>query len=316
MTRDIHTAFVLGAGLGTRLKSLTAHRPKPLIPVANRPLIAYAFDHLREAGVERFVVNTHWRAEVYGTAFPGGTHDGAPIAFRHEAPEVLETAGGIKNAEDLLGSGPFWVYNGDILSTLPLAPALRAHLESGNEVTLVLRSHGGPLQVACDKSGGVTDIGKLVDPAAAPRFLFTGIYLVNPEFFARIPPATKISVIPIFCDMIRTGARLGGVVIDEGHWWDLGTREHYLDVHRALHIADCGLRIADWIHPTASVSPSAQITGATTIGPGARIGDGAQLHDCIVWENAEVTAGAVLARCILTPGTRAEGRQTDADVTV
>src|SRR5204862_2326676 len=86
----IRTAFVLGAGLGTRLRPLTNRRPKPLIPVVNRPLISYAFDHLLGVGVERLVVNTHWRAEAWQTAFPDSSYRGAPIAFRHEAPEVLE----------------------------------------------------------------------------------------------------------------------------------------------------------------------------------------------------------------------------------
>src|SRR5436190_1404092 len=93
--RVIRTAFVLGAGLGTRLKSLTARRPKPLIPVANRPLITYAFDHLLGVGVERLVVNMHWRSEVYARAFPEAIYRGAPLSFCDEQPEVLETAGGI-----------------------------------------------------------------------------------------------------------------------------------------------------------------------------------------------------------------------------
>ena len=116
----IRTAFVLGAGLGTRLKSLTARRPKPLIPVANRPLITCAFDHLLGVGVERLVVNMHWRSEAYARAFPGPTYRDASLTFRDEQPEVLETAGGIWNVRDLLGDGTFFVYNGDILSDLPL----------------------------------------------------------------------------------------------------------------------------------------------------------------------------------------------------
>ncbi|EDY19353.1 Nucleotidyl transferase [Chthoniobacter flavus Ellin428] len=265
----IRTAFVLGAGLGTRLKSLTARRPKPLIPVANRPLITYAFDHLIDAGVERLVVNTHWRSEAYARFFPEGTYRGVPLAFRDEQPEVLETAGGIWNVRDLLGAGTFVVYNGDILSDLPLAGAIRTHVDSGNEVTMVLRSSGGPLQVAFDAATGrVTDIGGRVDAAAGPRFLFSGIYLVNAEFIARIPAATKISVVPIFCDMIRAGAKLGGIVIDEGHWWDLGNRENYLAVHTALATQEP----TPWIHPTAQIAPTATISGATAIGAGARVG--------------------------------------------
>ena len=133
----------------------------------------------------------------------------------------------------------------------------------------------------------------------------------NTEFLRRIPPATKISVVPIFCDMIRTGAKLGGIVIDEGNWWDLGTREQYLAVHR--WIADCGLRIADWIAPSAQISSDAIIEGATAIGANARIGAGARLRDCLVWEDAEVASGADLERCIVTDGARAEGTHRDRD---
>jgi NDP-sugar pyrophosphorylase family protein len=311
MTRVTH-AFVLGAGLGTRLMPLTSHRPKPLIPVINRPLISYAFDHLVDAGVERLVVNTHWRGEAYATAFPNGTHHGTPIAFRHEAPEVLETAGGIKNVEDLLSGGPFWVYNGDILCDLSLKVAERTHFDCGNEVTLVLRSKDGPLQVALDEgSGRITDISHRVDPASDLRFLFTGIYIVNPEFLARIPHGVKLSVIPIFCEMIRTGARLGGVVIDDGHWWDLGTREKYLDVHQRF--AESKPPIPDWLHPAAQIDPGALVNGASTVGAGAKIGAGARLHDCIIWPGAEVAPGAVLERCIVATGARAEGTHTDKD---
>src|SRR6202012_8681 len=96
-TTEVRPAFVLGAGLGTRLKSLTARRPKPLIPVANRPLITYAFDHLLGVGVERLVVNMHWRSEAYARFFPEPAYRSAPLAFRDEQPEVLETAGGIWN---------------------------------------------------------------------------------------------------------------------------------------------------------------------------------------------------------------------------
>src|SRR4051812_6565625 len=104
-------AFVLGAGLGTRLRPLTEVRPKPLIPVCNRPLIEYAFDHLRSIGVERFSVTPPCPPPVYPDLSPDAQYDSKPIAFRHE-PDILETAGGIKNVEDLLGAEPFVVYNG------------------------------------------------------------------------------------------------------------------------------------------------------------------------------------------------------------
>jgi NDP-sugar pyrophosphorylase family protein len=93
MSAHPSTAFVLGAGLGTRLKALTARLPKPLLPVCNEPLITFAFRHLRDSGVQRFVVNTHWQAHAYAKTFPSNTWDGFPLYFSHESPEVLETAG-------------------------------------------------------------------------------------------------------------------------------------------------------------------------------------------------------------------------------
>jgi mannose-1-phosphate guanylyltransferase len=168
----------------------------------------------------------------------------------------------------------------------------------------VLRSQGGPLHIALDENQRVTDIRRKLSTTPKQEFLFTGIYVVEPEFFARIPAETKISVVPIFMEMIRVGAKLGGIVIDEGRWWDLGTRGQYLDVQRFF---DSGKRIPDtgkeeeqsakainlsgiryplsgmcWVHPSAQVSPAAQLRGATAIGPHAKVGDGAVLTDCIV----------------------------------
>ena len=304
----IRQAFVLGAGLGTRLKRLTQARPKPLVPVAGRPLITHAFDHLLGAGVERLVINTHHCAEVYGTVFPGSVYRGAGLTFRHE-PGLLETGGGIKNVEDLLSGEPFVVYNGDILATLPLEPAIAHHFQTGNEVTLVLRRHGGPLQVAFDEaSGRVLDIGRRLGRAPGTH-LFTGIYVLSPAFFRRLR-LEKVSVIQPFLRMIEEGAALGAVVIDEGDWWDLGTREQYLEVHRTLRAADPA---ACWIDPAATVDPSARITGATYIGAGAKVGAGATLHDCVLWEGTRIAPGSSLTRCIVTQDQTACGTHTDTD---
>jgi NDP-sugar pyrophosphorylase family protein len=310
----IKNAFVLGAGFGTRLRSLTAQRPKPLIPVCNRPLITFAFDHLINAGVTKLVVNTHHRHENYAQFFPEKKYRDVPIFFRHEEV-LLETGGGIKNVEDLLGGEPFIVYNGDILTDLPLEKAVRNHIASGNEVTLVLRSSGGPLTISLDgESGRITDIGSRLQADVAGKFLFTGVYVVSPQFLARIPAREKISVVPIFLEMIRRGEKLGGIVLDEGDWWDLGTREQYLAVHRHLkNIPHSAFRIPHWIHPTASIAPTALIQGATAIGAGAVVGENAELRDCIVWKNAQIAAGSSLRNCIVTAGQRVEGTHADAD---
>jgi mannose-1-phosphate guanylyltransferase len=307
-------AFVLGAGLGTRLKTLTERLPKPLIPIFGKPLITFAFDQLIAAGVREIVINTHHCHEAYATAFPGSTYKGARLIFEHE-PILLETAGGIKNVESHFRDQSFVVYNGDILTNVPLDRALAHHAASGNEVTMVLRSRGEPLHVALD-GGLVVDIAGRLGVEAAQRCLFTGIYIVEPTFLRRIPPRTRISVIPLFMEMIKEGAGLGGVVLDEGVWWDLGSRESYLDVHAALAEADLFPGSGHWRQPiseTARISPGAAVSGFLSAGPGAEIEAGAQVTDCILWEGARVLPGSALTRCIVTAGRTATGRHAGFD---
>lgn len=302
-------AFVLGAGIGERLKPLTEQLPKPLVPVFHRPLITYAFDHLISAGVSRLVVNTHHIPEAYAKAFPEQSYKGTPIQFRNESPVRLETAGGIANVRDLLGNEPFLVYNGDILTDLPLKPLLTEHRENGNLITLVLRSHGPSLHIAFDpRRGLVTDIRNKLGTGDEGKYLFTGIYACDPAIHDWITPGKVESVIPIFLNMIRAGAKLGAVVIDQGSWWDLGSRTAYLSAHSALN----GM-YGPAIDPAAQVEAGAVLRGINVIGAGAVVAAGAQLEDCIVWPGGRVQAGAELKRCIVRSGITAGGSAEDVD---
>src|SRR5712692_3229540 len=153
-TSRITQAFILGAGLGTRLRPLTDDLPKPLVPIFQKPLITFAFDHLIDVGITKFFVNTHHQpgrfAEIFGrarspsapTKFDGrigdpslpGFYRDRRIEFRHE-PNLLETAGGIANVADSLGGQALLVYNGDVLTDLPIAPLIDNHFGAGNMVT-------------------------------------------------------------------------------------------------------------------------------------------------------------------------------------
>jgi len=98
----IKQAFVLGAGLGTRLRPLTDELPKPLVPIFQKPLITFALDHLIDIGIQEFVINTHRLPEAFAKAFPEKSYFGTSLRFVNE-PVLLETGGGIKNIETLLG---------------------------------------------------------------------------------------------------------------------------------------------------------------------------------------------------------------------
>jgi mannose-1-phosphate guanylyltransferase len=324
VAETIGTAFVLGAGLGTRLRPLTDDRPKPLVPIVHKPLITFAFDHLHAFGVRRFVVNTHHRPEAYGELLgeTGGRAEyrGCEVAFRHE-PVLLETGGGIGNIRDLVGDVPFLVHNGDVLADLPLQRLIDAHLSSGNVATLGLRSFGGPCQVQFDAAGGlVTDIRGAIGGRTEPGFLFTGIYVLSPEIFAHLPDEQIFSIIPVFLNMIRKGARVGGVVLDEGLWFDLGTRASYLEAHdlflRQKHRLSYSLDRAWPVAIDPSVRLSAEVTfeGATAIGAGVEIGENAHLTNCVIWENAKIASRARLEGCIVRSGRHVEGNHRDADL--
>lgn len=309
----MNKAFVLGAGLGERLRPLTAQLPKPLIPFYHRPLICAAFDHAIAAGARELVVNTHHLPHTYHEAFPDGTYAGTPLHFRHESPERLETAGGIANVRDLLdGPDSFLVYNGDILTDLPLAPLIAHHHATGNLVTLALRSSGPALHIALDPtSGRLLDIRNLLGTGHYGSLLFTGIYMVSPRFFNWLTPGKKESVIPVFLRLIAAGEKIGGLVLDQGRWWDLGNRASYLDAHLAQAGTELG-RSA--IHPHAQVHPDAILTGHNVIGPHAIVEAGARLHDSLLWPHARAASSARLDRAIVRSHITASGHHVGEDL--
>jgi mannose-1-phosphate guanylyltransferase len=311
-------AFVLGAGLGTRLRPLTEFLPKPLVPVANRPLVTYALEHLSaELGVVEVMINTHHCPEAYERAFPRGCYRDQSLSFRHE-PILLDTAGGIDNIRDWLPTNEsFVVYNGDILTDLPLRAAWQDHLRSGALVTMVLRSSGPELRVGFEAaSGAVVDLRGLLRPEWQERYQFTGIYFVAPRFLDYVRPGEIESVVPRFIAAIQAGEMIRGFVADEGHWSDLGDRESYLD---ALVLGERGfpsyLGATPWRRFAEGVElpKDLQIDAYSTIGEGVSLGKGVCLEKSVLWPGAAVGDGASLRRVVVCEGRRVEGVLEQSD---
>jgi mannose-1-phosphate guanylyltransferase len=316
----IKQAFVLGAGLGTRLRPLTDELPKPLVPIFQKPLISFAFDHLIEFGCAKLIVNTHHQPEKFGQAFPDCLYRDQPIEFHHEVV-LLETAGGIANVANSLGKESFLVYNGDILTDLPLAPLIDEHFRAENLVTLALRSGGGPQHVAFDAaSGRIVDIRNLLRSGQPDEFVFTGIYAVSPAFLSWSQAGVKQSVIPVFLELLRRGEKLGGVVIDNGQWWDVGTRAAYLQLHRdllQLRFPSYDVDDPNWrapIHKTAVIEAGAQLRGCSVAGAGSRVGAEAVLDDTILWPGAQIASRSHLQNCIVRSHRTARGTIANKDI--
>ncbi len=307
----ITTAFVLGAGLGTRLRPLTDQRPKPLVPIFDKPLITFAFDHLMASGIRRFVVNTHHCTKAYadllGMENQAAIYRGCPIQFSHE-PVLLETGGGIKRAASMLGEKPFVVYNGDVLADFPLDSLFQAHEGSGNLATLALRAEGSERRIQWDsQSGLITDMRGLIGGRSESAYLFTGISIISPEVFEHIPDGEIVSIIPILVDLMRSGARIGGVVIDGGAWFDIGNIHSYMEVHAIIASRKHTISYLPetWpvsIHSGAYIDARAEIIGNTVVGQGASVGGGARLENVIVWPGENVVAGSQLKNAVISNG--------------
>ena len=278
----IQKAFILGAGLGTRLRPLTNVLPKPLVPIFHEPMANYALRHCQQAGISEFAINTHHLPDSWQTAYPSGEFHGSPLHFFHEET-LLETGGGIKNIASFIGEDPLLIYNGDILTDIDISELIRQHEASGNTATLALRSTGENCNVSIS-GDKVADMRNLLSDTPGTH-QFTGVYCIQPEILPLIPAGEVVSVVPAFIELIKTG-KLGAVVLDEGEWFDIGNPEAYREIHAHTR----GQR-SDAIHPDATIDPQADVCADTCIvGPGAQIAAGAKLKNTIVWPQVDVPA--------------------------
>ena len=286
-------AFILGAGLGTRLEPLTFILPKPLMPVFQKPLIQHTMDHFMKAGVTEFIINTSTLEMAWDKAFPcpDPQYRGCPVTFSHEA-EPLDSGGGVKKILSLWKEGPLIVHNGDILTDIPLGDLLAEHRRSGNLLTMALRSVDGKRNVGFDAATGrITDMRHAlgINPGTHQ---FAGTYIMEPELTRLFPAEDKFSIFPIWLEAIKQG-RAGGVVFDWANWHEIGTPATYLN-------AILELPNSQRIHPTATISTLAEVGEDCMVGQDAVIPAGCELDDCIVWPRTHVAPGTY-RRAIITP---------------
>ena len=313
----ITQAFVLAAGRGTRLRPLTEDLPKPLIPIFQKPLITFALDHLIAVGVQSFVINTHRLPNLFHEVFSGNGYHGHSVTLAHE-PDLLETGGGIKNVEGILRKEPFIVYSGDILTDVALEPLITEHFRAGNDVTLGLRRNTGLGAGVVVRDGRIVEISTKFNPKE--NFDYANISVWNPEIFARIPAGRKISFIPILIDWINQGGRIGGLALDDGNWFNIGSRKEYLDVHRAIsnkHWRPAYVKTREWAEPVAKsahVDPTAQVRGCSVVGPDCCVGAEAVLENTILWRASEIASKSHLHGCIVRSQKRVSGIHRNSDI--
>ena len=235
-------AFVLAAGFGTRFRPETLTRPKPLLPLGGRPILFHVFDHLLREGADAFVVNAHHLAEELRGAV-GESYAGVPVAWSVEE-EILGTAGGIRRAHErgLLGSGPFLVANGDVVTTLPLGRLLAGRHGADVVSALAVLPNGNPAvdtPLWADASGRLVAVGgeRPKEDATGP-WLYTGLQAAAPALGARIPGGFSELARDVLAPSARS--RDGAFALvpyrtpDDGLFFDLGTRDRLAAAEAAL----------------------------------------------------------------------------------
>ncbi len=285
--------MILAAGLGTRLQPLTLKMPKPLLPVANRPVIDRLLEYLKNFGVTDVVINAHHLHEMVVSYLSNGRSSGLGIQVRVE-PEILGTGGGIKNSEDFWDEDPFIVINGDILTDIDLEPALEAHKSEGNLVTMILHDHQPFNQVGMDARGNIERISSRILPDA---LAFTGIHILEKEVLSHISPGRFSCILECYRKLIHDGRHVRGYV-SKGHYWrDMGTVENYLLANRenirALpFLAGRGCHIAR----------EAQIKDCSVIGNRTTIEKGAEITGSVLWDDVKIKQGVRVIDSIVTSG--------------
>ena len=222
--------MILAAGLGTRLRPLTDRIPKPLLPVAGRPMIDYTLAWVAAAGIRQVMINLHHMGDRIRQTV-GRERFGLEISYSEE-PVILGTGGGLKRVERFFTDSPFLVVNADVLTAVDPQAVIRAHLATQPLATLVVRRDP---DVAAYGALGIDRDGRIHrflgrGPQPSPSLedvMFTGIHVVDPRVLAYLPAAGAFSPITdAYIAIVERGAPLMGYLTD-APWIDIGTPERY-----------------------------------------------------------------------------------------
>lgn len=293
-------AIVLVGGQGMRLRPLTATRHKSLVPVCNRPAIAYLFDWLRASNIERVVLALGQGNDDLADAYPEGIYEGLNLVHVRER-QRLESGGAIRNAVDVASiEGAFLVLNGDVYMDFPFARALDHHRAGEAELTLALTHVDDPspfgVAVLDDDAQVVGFVEKPPEGAAPSKLVNAGAWIFEPGLVDDIPAGPVRVEDTLFPSLVAQRRKVLGFEFD-GLWADIGTRDRYLQLNLAL-LEDGA---TTWCGDGAEIASDASIDRAV-IGAGARVGPGAVIRGSVLWERANIGAGATVEGSILADG--------------
>ena len=298
-------AILLAGGKGTRLRPLTVHTPKPIVPIFNRPFLQYQIDLLKQVPeIDEVILSLNYQPGRIEEVLGDGSNLGIPLRYVVE-PAPLGTGGAVKYAAGNV-SDAIVVFNGDVLTQIDLAAVIALHRERQARATIVLTPVDNPTAyglVETDADGNVQRFLEKPDAAhITTNHINAGIYVLEPDTFDRMPADEPCSIERSYFPSLVERQETFVAYVYDGYWIDIGTPEKYTEVHRDImdgrYATEPFLNLPD---PRVSVAADAIVEdGATLEGP------------CFIDEGVVIKSGARVGPYAVI------GRQTriDADATV
>ncbi|HET7318813.1 MAG TPA: phosphotransferase [Nitrospirota bacterium] len=281
------TIFLPAAGLGERLRPITNHLPKPLLPVLGRPLIDIILGRITAVCSGRIGINLHYKPEMIRD-WVGRSPYADRVTFFPEDP-ILGTGGALKNAEDFLANGPFLVHNADILLDIDFTRLIETHLSSGNIATLATHRLPRLSNVVIDENDLVIDVENPGDSRPDPdrvarKVAYTGIAVYSPEILQFLPPGVSHATVA-WLAASKAGRRVQALDFTGAPWSDIGTPASY-----ATSVLDALRENGETVY----LSPEARcgkigMDGYVVLEGGSEVLDKARMRNCIVLPGAMVS---------------------------
>jgi NDP-sugar pyrophosphorylase family protein len=320
-------AILLAGGKGTRLRPLTLHTPKPIVPIFNRAFLHYQIDLLKQVPeIDEVILSLNYQPRRIEEMFGDGAELGIKLRYVVE-PVPLGTAGAIKYAGDKLTESVV-VFNGDVMTELDLAAVIRMHRERRARATIVLTPVENPSAYGLVETDGDGNIQRFIEKPKPEEIttnhINAGIYVLEPDTFDRIPSEVPWSIErSYFPSLIERGETFVAYIYN-GYWIDIGTPDKYTQVHRDIMDGRFNAPpFAGLAAPRTCIAPDARIEdGATIDGPvfideGVLVKSGARVGPyAVLGRQTQVEEEAVIERAILWPNCRIGSHASISDATL
>ena len=329
-------AVIMAGGFGTRLRPITCNIPKPMVPLANLPMMEHIVNLLKQHEFKKICSILYFQPEVITKYFGEGADFDIEMEYQMATAD-FGTAGSVKNTEEKLKDEPFIIISGDVLTDFDLSEAIKYHREKKAMATMVLTRVTNPLEYGVVITG---EDGKIIRFLEKPSWgevfsdtINTGIYILEPEIFKYIPAKTEFDFSKnLFPLMLKEGLPLYGYIA-EGYWKDIGNLDEYMMATQNVLNGEVNLTIPGkrlniigrdvWVGKNCNISAKVKFKGGVIIGHNCIIEDGVELENCVLgdgciirkdahikgatlWDGIHVGANTELGEAVISTNTHIE----------